>query len=380
MPRKLFGGKGSQPSRLRQTTVLDETTDNIRRIPAFDTNAGKRRERDALRDQLAKLKEDLDVTTRQNDRIRAAQKSGRKVPLADEDKIMNIVSRQLLPEESDSRPTQTQMLAKAALDPMAIVPFGKPAASVVPPGTDKVDLSDIKSHHPVPMTAEEELPFLQLFTPFSTTSSLTVLPRTGDEALHQLFTIQLRSRHSPGLFSARLEVTVDTAKLSILSLNVAALEPAAKPELGAFLDRISIGDCNRSMQRNVSIVTWAMAEWLRVAEQRGRFWSRLHRETASKELLLETNKSIRTRRAKRGKNDQEKKAQEADESATKSQDLLQFMGAQSFDLQVPPVHGAGPWSSLRLTWKIEFDWSGEAQSKVAAMAGVPGKCEYNMRR
>lgn len=372
--RKLFGDKGASPSRLRHETVLAETTNNVRRIAAFDANSGKRKERDALRDELAKLKRDLDVTTRHNDRIRAMQKSGRKVPLADEKEIIEIIRRQLLPQDTDSQPTQTQLLAKAALDPMAIVPFGKPAASAVPTDAEEVDMSDIKSHHPVIMTAEEELPFLQVFTPFSATSSLTVLPRTGDEALRQLFSIQLRSRQSPGLFGAKLEVTVESTKLSIVSLNIAALEPAAKPELGAFLDRICTGDCNRSMQRNVGIVTWAMAEWLRVAEQRARFWSQLHRETASKELLLETSRNARTRRAKRGKNGQEED-QEVSAGPMKSQDLFRFMGDQSFDLQVPPMQGSGLPSSLRLSWKIQFDWSGEAQSKVGVMVGVPGKCE-----
>jgi hypothetical protein len=305
------------------------------------------------------------------------QKSGRKVALADEDEIMNIVRRQLLPQDFDSQPTQTQMLAKAALDPMAIVPFGKPAASVIPAEREDDDVSDIKSHHPIPMTAEEELPFLQLFSPFHATSSLTVLPRTGDESLRQLFTIYLRSRLSPGLFSAKLEVTVDALKLSILSLNIAALEPAARPELGAFLDRVCRGECNRSMQRNVGVITWAMAEWLRVAEQRARFWARLHEETASKELLLDMSRSARSRRAKRGMNGQEKEANAATAVPMKTHDLLRFMGQQSFDLQIPPAHGSGISSSLRLTWKIESDWTGEAQSKVAVMIGIPGKCEYN---
>ncbi|KAL6852313.1 hypothetical protein ACO1O0_006856 [Amphichorda felina] len=377
LPRKLFGDKGAPPSSLRNGTVLAETTNNVRKIAAFDANTEKRKERDALRDQLAKLKRDLEVTARQNDRIRAMQKSGRTVPLADESEIMEIIRRQLLPQHWDSQPTQTQMLAKAALDPMAIVPFGKPAASAVPTDADEEEIADIKSHNPIPMTAEEELPFLQLFAPFSASSSLTVLPRIGEEPLLQLFTIQLRSRNSPGLFGAKLEVTVESTKLSIVSLKIAALEPAAKPELGAFLERICTGDCNRSMQRNVGIVSWAMAEWLRVAEQRARFWSQLHRDTASKELLLETSKHARTRKGKRAKDGQEKETQEAKEGPIKSQELLRFMGEQSFDLRVPSIHGSTPPSSLRLSWKIEFDWSGEAQSKVAVMVGVPGKCEYN---
>ncbi|KAF4122181.1 hypothetical protein GMORB2_7774 [Geosmithia morbida] len=388
-PRKLFGGAAPSkaqppPSRL-SGAILAETTDNVRRLPARSTDTVRMRERDALRQELAQLRRDLDVTTRQNERIRAIQTSGRRVGLTDEDEVADIIRRHLSTDGDDaSQPTQqsSRLLAKAALDPMAIVGFGKATAtSAVPTDTDGIDISDIKSHHPVIMTAEEELPFLQLFTPFDITPSLTTLPRARDQPLRQLFSIQLRSRHCPGLFSARVDVVVDAIKMSIQKLDVAALEPAARPELAAFLDRICNGtDCNRSMQRNVGIVAWAMAEWLRVAERRARFWAQLRQDTRSTKRLLDLGRTVRARRPAKRTRDGDSVDREGSNAAESSstgpvsrQDLLHFMDHQSFDLEIPAAHGQADPSSLRLTWTITFDWTGEAQSKVAVMVGVPGK-------
>lgn len=364
----------TRSSRLGQTTALAESTNNIRRLPTSDSNIEKKKERDALRAQLATLKKDLEVTSRQNERIRAMQRTGRMIPLGDEKETMQIIQRHLLPSEADPGPTQSHLLMKAALNPMALVPYGKPAASAIPPEEDEVDISNIKSHHPVPMTAKEELPFLELFTPFSASSTLVVLPQAPDEAFKQLFTIQLRSRHCPGLFGAKLEATVDATSLSVLSLKIAALEPSAKYELGGFLEKICTGDCNRSMQRNVGIVTWAMSEWLRVAEQRAHLWVQLDAELGTKDGLLESSAHVRSRKGKHGKD--EGNDEHATSPMAKSQ-LLRHMGRQSFDVQIPSDDGSAP-ASLRLSWKIEFDWSGEAKSNVTVMAGVPGKCEYRL--
>lgn len=370
LPRK--GKSPIRPNRPRQTPALAESTNNIRRLPALDPHADKRKERDELRAELAKLKKDLEITARQNERLRAMQRTGRVVPLGEEKEIMGIITRYLVPSEADPGPTQSHLLMKAALNPMAIVPFGKPAASALPSEEDEVDISDIRSHHPVPMTAKEELPFLQLFSAFSATSSLIVLPRKADGPVKQLFSIQLRSRHCPGLFGAKLEATVDSASLSVLSLNIAALEPSAKPELGDFLERICTGDCNRSMQRNVGIATWAMSEWLRVAEQRARLWVQLDEEFGTKDALLETSANARSRKANREQDDPEDDREYESKPLPKSQ-LMRFMGQQSFDVRIPSEESTPP--SIRLGWKIEFDWSGEAKSNVSVMTGVPGKCK-----
>lgn len=377
--KTLFAGPAQPqqpPSRL--AAVLGETTYNVRRLPAPGTDPVKTKERDALREELARLRRDLDVTARQNERIRAMQAAGRRVALSDEDQVVDILRRHLLPEEAGdaNKQKQSTALAKAALDPMALVGFGRSTAtSAVPAADEAIDLSDIKSHHPLPMTAEEELPFLQLFTPFDMTPTLSLARGTGGasgKSPRQLFSLRLRSRDCPGLFTARVDVIVDAARMSIQSVEVAGLEPAARAELGPFLDRVCAGECNRSMQRNVGIVAWAMAEWLRVAERRARFWAQLHAQTGTAKRLRDMARSVRA--AKRSRRSRDRDSADTDEGAVSVAvaDLLRFMGEQSYDVQIPGQEQ----TSLRLTWGITFDWTGEAKSKVAVMVGVPGKCEY----
>lgn len=47
------------------------------------------------------------------------------------------------------------------------------------------------------------------------------------------------------------------------------------------------------------------------------------------------------------------------------------------DLGIPCLaeEGTGTASELRVSWGIEFDWTGEARSKLGVEVGVPGKCE-----
>ncbi|KAI6780637.1 uncharacterized protein J7T54_001141 [Emericellopsis cladophorae] len=370
--RKLFA-TATQPSRLRQTTVLSDESDNVRNLPTFDENTHKRRELEALRTELATLRNDLQVTGRQNERIRALQKAGRTVSLSEEEDIQRILKRHYAPGGVDSCPTQSHLLAKAALNPMALLPFAKPAVSVLPSNEAEKDKARIKSHRPVPMTAEEELPFLRLFSPFEVLGAMSMAPTAADQPSQQFYTVHLRSRRAPGLFAAKMELTIDVHQLRITSLDVPTLEPSAKSELGAFLKKICTGQCNRSMQRNVGIASWAMGEWVRVAEQRAQFWCQLQAELGSAEAILEMNQKLRTPKPRK-RRDGEQDGEEDTKMTPSHVDLLLYMGKQAIDVQIPPPGGSSPSvASVRFQWRIDFEWSGEAHSKVAVLLGAPGK-------
>ena len=341
---------------------------NIRKKRPFDVYSDQRKQRDELIAELAQLKKDLKVVEQENKRMRLMQESGRAVASSDEKSVAEIVQRYLMPHEVSARP-KSKLLAMAALDPMAILPSNKkPTAVSFDEDHDaEDDYYQIRSHHPIQMTAAEELPFLQIFTPFHVTSTLVTLPKSTDTStLHQQFSITLHSRHTPGLFSAKMDVEVEAMSLTIISLDVKSLEPSAKPELASFIHKICDGDCNRSMQRNVGMVCWAMAEWVRVAEERARFWAELSRTTRSKNALQDVSRNAR--KSKRARKDDD-----ADGDGATRNELLRFLGQQGLDVAVPLGHGKE--SKLRLEWKIEFDWTGEAQSKLAVLAGVPGECE-----
>lgn len=348
----------------------------MRNVPVLDPLSDRKRTRDELNNEIAKLKRDLTHAERENERIRAMQTSGRTVALTDEDATLRLIKRYLLLDEDAPKTTHSQLLAQAALDPLAILPFGgRPTPIVLTMDEDEDDSTNVKSHQPVPMSAEQELPFLQLFSPFSATAHLSMLPRTQDQPLRQQFTVDLKARHMPGLFYARLEVLADPVDMRISSLKVSGMDPAARPELDSFVQKVSAGACNRSMQQNCGIITWAMGEWLRVAEQRASFWFRLQQELGSKEVL-ETIRNARARKSRKGRDEQGRGSSVAPTVAIKKADLFALIGQQSLDLELPDPDGTETQATIRLSWKISFDWTGEAQSKVSALASLPGKCKY----
>ncbi|KAF7552776.1 hypothetical protein G7Z17_g4077 [Cylindrodendrum hubeiense] len=367
--RPLFGREGA-----RATAPVEEPVANPRKPRVFDPNATKKEERDALRKEIEELRRDLGTAQTENQRIRVMQKSGRVLAPSDPDKVIDLVQRQHVAEDSRSRLTSSQQLVKMALNPIGLLPFGKPppSAPLLSSNKEEEEREDIniRSHHPVPMTAAEELPYLELFSPFSLTSSLSVLPKEPGQPLRQVHSITLRSRESPGIFTARIEMMVSAMDLTILDLKVVALEPAAKAELGPFIEKICAGDCNRTMERNVGILSWAMGEWIRVAMERAVFWCQLEKGLGSKGAVLEAAGKMRTRKSRRRKDDEEDEETPEDGDTIKRSDLIRYLGQQWFEVSIPD---GGLGTAVRLEWKTEFDWTGEAQIKLGVMVGVPGK-------
>ncbi|GFP55009.1 hypothetical protein ACSS6W_002931 [Trichoderma asperelloides] len=357
-----------------QEPSLDVKAHPARQVSAFDPNGDKRKEKLALDEEIAKLKRDLQVVSKENDRIRLMQASGRILSFADEEEVFNVVRRHLVDSETQPPPPPSQQLLKAALNPAALLPFGR-TTPVVATAEDEVNISDIKSHHPIKMTAEEELPYLQLFSPFDVTSTVAILHSDGEQPLRQRRIMTFRSKDAPGLFTSKIEMVVNALNSSIMELKVDSLEPSARAELGPFVTKLCEGDCNRSMQRNIGILSWAMGEWYQAAVQRAYLWSKLDRELASKgeflQAIAEARKKKPARRA--AAEELEKEAQSASTPSFKKVDLVHFMGQQAFEFDIPSKKRSDPTSSVRLEWKIDFDWIGEAQNKVAVMIGVPGK-------
>lgn len=372
-PRALQRGAEGRSERLRRVD-LNTATNHARKVASFDPNEAKKKERDALRAEIAKLRTDLGTANKENERLRLMQTSGRTVAPTNEDGVLDLMQRALISSDETPRPAPSRQMVQAVLNPMGLLPFGRSSLIASSLTDDSEDMEMIKSHHPVSMNADEELPYLQLFSPFSVTSSIAVLPPLPNQPLRQRRLVTLRSRDLPGLFTAKLEMVVNAMNLGILELGVASLEPSARYELGPFVDKICSGKCNRTLQRNVGILTWAMGEWYRAAVQRARFWSRLEEQLGSREQLLESVAETRTRRQRQ--KDARPEQDEKTSALRDRADLIRFLGQQSYDVNVPVPSGSSSEPSLRLQWSIGFDWTGEAQSKVAILVGVPGKCEF----
>ncbi|QPG94264.1 hypothetical protein C2857_005549 [Epichloe festucae Fl1] len=353
-----------------QDLELNANTSAARRVPAFNKNASRIKERDRLRRELASLRREMDLAARENERIRAMQRAGRIVAPDNVEDVLNLVQKTLVATGTAPSPGLAHQMAQAALKPMGILPFG-PSKLIPQQGDSGGEEQDIKSHHPVQMSAEDELPFLQLFSPFSATSQVSVLPAVPNQPIRQRRQITLRSRDVPGLFTARVDMVVNAMNLNILALKIPALEPSARPELGAFVDKICNGDCNRSMHHNIGIISWAMGEWYRLAVQRARFWSQLEQNLTAKGDYLSSIAQMREPSGEQNDSDLDTH-DEALDRCDKA-DLLRFMDQRSYEIPIPTATEAGPEATIRLEWNIRLDWTGEAQSKMGLFLGVPGK-------
>ncbi|KAK2017333.1 hypothetical protein LZ32DRAFT_23689 [Colletotrichum eremochloae] len=360
-------------------------THEARGIPIPDPNLELKQTRDMLEAEIAKLEADLEFATVENERVRKAQslRSGVLQPLspARQEQLIDLLRRHLVRPEKEAKPDAAQEWFDLAMNPTSWLSFGSLGQTQLfsPTAQEEEDLPLPTSHHPIALSATDELPYLQAFTPFEFSGTTHMLPRDSDsEPLLRKHNIVIRSAHPAGLFMAKVEMIVDTEKLQITELSVPRLDPAALAEVGPFVQKVTQGGSNTHMNQNVSIMTWAMAEWYRIAIERANVWHTLENELGDKEKLVQSVAKIRTRRKKRRrKDDDEGDSQEATAEKIHAETLprsvlLPHLGRTAYEIPIPDAVKEET-SCLRIHWRIEFDWTGEAQSKVGLMIGMPGK-------
>ncbi|KAI1118677.1 hypothetical protein F5Y14DRAFT_447041 [Nemania sp. NC0429] len=392
------------------------TSHPARQVEEADPLADKKALRDQLLAEVAQLEDDLKVVANENERLYKLQESrlhGAELPDEKERRrILDVLRRHVLPPDKEAPPDPMRDWLEAAMNPIAFLPFGQSnAAAALPPlplpslesdkgKAEEEHLSPPVSHLPVPMTAEEELPYLQVFTPLTFTSTVTTTRQNdAQEAEQSQSPPPLLQRHaisvssSPrGLFSAAIDMVVDTKTLAIAKLAVPRLDPAALAELAPFLEATLRG------ARNVGVVAWAMGEWVRVATTRARFWHAASRELGSAARVLRCAEAMRrgTRRKGRGGNaehededeedgdgDGDGDAGRRDGKVPPKADIMALMGRTSLDIDLSGVaadgDGGGDDEALvaRILWRIEFDWTGEARSKIGLLMSAPAKWRAN---
>ncbi|CAK7270366.1 hypothetical protein SEPCBS119000_004052 [Sporothrix epigloea] len=406
---------------LRETSVNVPTplgrgrtrkSDAARKIQPADKNTQQLRKLDVLRAEIAELEADLALAKAENARVRndLEHDVGKHSSIApiDSKKIINLLRRRALPEDdmSETTPMPAQSTTdwlRAAINPIAFLPFGKPRADVTELLLFPSEASDLRneqqlpapvSHHPIEMSAAEELPFLQVFTPLAFRSDIVILPEPDTDALEsgalQKHIITASSTTPPGVFLARIEMTVHSRSLRITDLAVPRIEPpAAAAELGPLIDCVTREHNGSSaLTRNITILTWAMGEWVRVAVRRAKFWSVLARRLRDKQSadteegawgvsgLVKDIRRLRTKQRKKKRpteNTTESDDDSGDETgntctvSVSQVEMLEHLGRTAMDIAVTAV------SSIRVEWTIQFDWTGEAKSRMALLVGVPGK-------
>lgn len=356
----------------------------------------KRQERDALMRQVMQLETDLELATETNrEAARGASSSSDNVALLD------LLRRHLLSGGKEPEPDPSAEWLETVTNPIAMLGFNGSLTAKLPPflpqeGVEKKPEQKPISHHPIPMTASEELPYLQVFSPLTYTSTVATIPPSADEPEQPTFqkhTISVHSAVPLGLFAARIEMVVNMRSLAVVSLSVPRLDPAAIDELQPFLDSITSiqGPYHPALTRNVSVACWALSEWYRVALKRAKFWHALEKQLgpeSDKSGLVELGQALRERKKRRYR--KKGRDTDAETNSSSAQDapggsdvmvasssaLAPHMGRTAMDFEVPVLADGGAVSELRVTWKVDFDWTGEARNKLGVEVGVPGKCEF----
>lgn len=182
------------------------------------------------------------------------------------------------------------------------------------------------------------------------------------------------------LLSVKLSLTTNTTNETVENLEVVNLSPWAVPGLGPWIRK-------RALDGDVSSIGWATGRYWEVAQLRANCWEQCEREHA--ELVAHKGQNARKIAGKeksapvkrRGRPRKEKSTQADDKHADgddgdddddvserpiSRHNLLTHLGRTSFLFRRDGV-------SLLISWRIDFDWTGEVQSHVAASAAFPAR-------
>ncbi|KAA8576856.1 hypothetical protein EYC84_006901 [Monilinia fructicola] len=274
-----------------------------------DPHAAKRKIRDGLLKELQQLQADVSLANKENERIRLLQesKSLKAAKASNPEEVLDLLLRSTAPEKQEKKP-----------EPL----IEKPLPSNLP------------------ITLNDPLPHLQLFSHLTYTSNITLLPPepiSSNETTTQTPTStlqhhQISASHYSGLFSARLSMVVDTSSLTISSLNVDTLDPSAEHELGPFVRRRASDD--GPLGKDIGTVCWAMGRWTEVSVARAKFWCDAEREFGTAEAR---SKSIEKQGKKKRKRKAIEDAGENDEESEETRkwtrrELFRQMGRTSMEI------------------------------------------------
>jgi hypothetical protein len=201
----------------------------------------------------------------------------------------------------------------------------------------------VPSHRPIELT--DPLPYLEMFTSLKFSTQLG-LPRgkisPSSKRVHHKHTIDVVGPQK--LLTAQLSVIIDALANEVIDMHILRLPTWAERELGTFLRQ-------RAEEKDLGNACWAIDSYWNIAQKRAQFWQRC--ETTFTHLFGQT------------KDNAENVHPQAKSDAKMSRrDLHRHLGRDSLILQDKHV-------LLKLNWRINFDWIGEAESEVTAEPAFP---------
>ena len=237
----------------------------------------------------------------------------------------------------------------------------------------------VPSHRSIQL--ESPVPYLRAFTPFTVTSIETLVPQSGtDSSLLKHVDIRLRSPQNVLQVELRLSVSPETESVEALSLR--QLSSWAKPELETWTQKLA-SKCD------LSTIGWACGRYWDVACIRAKCWNRCYQKfgdlvphpvgsdgkavgideaqvPVSRRRGSSRNAENRSDEGSLSGNDgQESGAEEPHDKLSMSRStLLVHIGRTSLLFSRSNI-------SLLISWRIDFDWTGEPVSDVSASASYP---------
>lgn len=336
-----------------------------------DPHLAKKKVRDDLFKELQQLQDDVSLANRENERIRLhhESKSTKLARSSSPERILDLLLRSTAPEQEERKPEPISVLKATNL----FLPFSgrRKARQLVIAPIEKL----LPSH--LPITLNDPLPHLQLFSHLTYTSKITLLPSasippnesTLEIPIPTLQRHQISAFHPSGLFSARLSMVVDTSSLTISSLNVDALDPNAESELGLFVRQRANG--NGPLTKDIGTVCWAMGRWTEVSVARAKFWCDAEREFGTSDARMKSMQKHGKRRRKRKAIEDDEEDEHREESTRKwtRKELFRQMGRTSMSFHGDNVE-------IRVGWRIGFDWIGDVESSLDVDLKLPSNCTY----
>lgn len=272
------------------------------------------------------------------------------------------------------------------------VPFPKPPPTILPD-------APLPSHLPIDL--EDPLPYLKVFTSldFTSTSSIISAPDDSHDLLQKHDISITAPQH---LLQLKLNLTVNSTTHTAHDLVIQSLSPWAESELGNWIRERATGDGPTA--KDISGICWATSRYWELSEKRARCWARCDEEFpkllgnevasgAEGEDAAQANDPTKRKPAKRhkppGRDPVDGASTPSDEDDDDDNDndtptptllprhiLAQHLGRQSLLFRHPSTKAL----SLLVTWRIAFDWTGEAESHLSAVSAVPGSWKQADKR
>ncbi|KAF2761097.1 hypothetical protein EJ05DRAFT_508302 [Pseudovirgaria hyperparasitica] len=234
-----------------------------------------------------------------------------------------------------------------------------------PPQTPK----KLKNH--LPVEPDDPLLYLRLFTSLTPISTLSIssAERTVVDADQFYPKHAIKITGPRNYFTANVDLVLDAPQRRVDSISVTHISPWADIELGMYIRHKAL-DCD------AGTLFWAMNSYWELALKRAKVWAQC--QTAHPDLIPENrhrfSKADRPEKRKRAiktgspDDDEDIEGYSSERSISEGkfdfEDLQRNLGETEMVFQSEEVR-------MCITWVINFDWTGEAQSDVQLQTAVP---------